>query len=193
MKVGLENIAGIRKDSPSTASLFESWQATITGGWSIDHRPDGGHGPIHERGRTLPLGEWKVTPFYPGLFVASGGATWTVSNAAFISIGYMISGKTMTMRFYIETSTIATAAPAQLFIVIPDNYRAALMTFGTMLYDDNGTIGTGMVYTPTTLSGGLEAYNNRVLGLTTDLRATVNWTISAALTVAGCHTFEITG
>lgn len=191
MKLSLDSIAGIRKDSPPAADLFTEWQSTITQGWQADHLPDGTHRYVRERNRNVPLGEWTSVQFAPTMFSANNASTWTVGTAAFKYVGYTLVGKIMTVRFYIESSTVAVAAPSQLFMLIPDNYRAKITMFGTMLYDDNGTLGTGMVYTPTAFAGAATALNNRILAFATDLRASVNWTLSIALSLAGSFSFEI--
>mgnify|MGYP001567602263 CR=1 FL=1 len=182
MKLGLETIAGIRKDSPPTASLIESWQATITGGWSIDHRPDGTHGPIHERGRTTAVGDWVNVPFQTSPFTADGGAAWTMTKAAYQFVRYMLAGTTLTIAWYFEGSTVATATPTQLKMRLPNNYLPARQLFGPMLYDDNGTLGTGMV----------QAVANRPdLIFTTNMRGSVVWSISTNLSIVGQFACEI--
>ena len=190
MKLGLDEIAGIRNETPSTASLIERWQADISSGWQADHLSDGTHRYVRERSRTTPMGEWITVPFAPSMFHTNAG-TWTVGFAAYITVAYMLVGKSITVRFYIESSTITIATPNQVFMDIPGGYRAKTMMFGTFLYDDNGTRGVGMVYTPTQLSGVFALYNNRVIAFATDIRATGSWSLSTALTFAGQLTLEI--
>lgn len=74
-----------------------------------------------ERGRTVPIGEW--TTFTPTLTASAG--TWT--GATIARAAYMLSGKTMSVEFEIDSSNVS-AAPLELFIVIPGGFTAAAVT-----------------------------------------------------------------
>ncbi len=182
MKIGLDTIAGIRRDSPPTAELIEAWQSEISNGWSIDHLPDGTHRFVREHRRTTPMGEWITVPFQTSPFTASGGATWTQSFASYKSVKYMLSGKTMWVAFYFEGSAVAAAAPTVLRMRVPGNYLPVQQMFGHIHYDDNGTVGVGMVQA---------VANSPQLEFTTNFRAGVAWTISGNLSLAGQFGFEI--
>jgi len=190
MNFGLPFLSPTLRESPAAAEQFQNWQAVGNATWIKNHRPDGTHNTIQERGRKTAQGEWIAVPFAPSLFTCNNGGTWTVSFAAYGYFRYMLIGKTMYCVVYIESSTIATAAPSQLFINLPSNeitgipyLVAGLPVFGTFAYDDNGTKGTGVVEP----GGG----SPRTFAFLTNMRASGTFSVSTSMSLVGQFWCEI--
>jgi hypothetical protein len=206
MRIGLDYINQIRGNAQENvnasdtdissragwiAQQFTKLVAQVAPAYHREHNDDDTHSTIHatgeifERERTTAMGDWIVPPYLSTNFTASAG-TWAVSGTALGAFQFMLSGSTMTVAWYIESSTLATAAAATLFLRIPSNAVATRQFFGTCAYDDNGTLGTGVVQVRPT-SGGtrIELYK--------DVRGTATWSVSAALTVVGQVSFEVNG
>lgn len=190
MNSGLPFLSPMLRESPAAAEQLQDWQARSNTTWAKNHRPDGTHSTIQERGRTTPQGEWITVPFSPTPFTCNNGGAWTVSFASYIHQRYMLVGKTMYVQVYIESSTIATAAPSQLFMRMPLNeitsvpyLVASARGFGTFAYDDNGTTGTGVI-----LAG---ANSLRDIAFLKDMRGGVVFTVSAAMSLVGQFWCEI--
>lgn len=133
--------------------------AAVSAGWSIEHRPDGTHktvtatGALYERGRAAAVGEWIAVPYASGNFTASGSMTWTVDAADVTTYAYTLVGKTMTLAWWIDTSTTGGVASSDLRLALPAGFRAARSVDGAHNYLDTvaGFSGTG----PCQISAGM--------------------------------------
>lgn len=76
-------------------------------------------GVIYERARTTPLGEWIDVPYNAANFTASVG-TWDVEAGDQIEYSYSIVGKTMFLKFRIQTTNVSNAS--QLRVAIPGGF-----------------------------------------------------------------------
>jgi len=76
-------------------------------------------GPLVERGRGAPIGEWLTIPYSAGIFTASGSMTWTVSVAP-STLAYTVIGRTVILFFNIG-GTIGGTASTDLFVTLPFN------------------------------------------------------------------------
>ena len=79
-------------------------------------------GPIRERGRTIPLGEWIDVPYSAANFSAATG-TWTVPAGNILAYKYTLIGKTMILQFYANNTTIS-AVTASISLAIPGGFAA---------------------------------------------------------------------
>jgi hypothetical protein len=109
----------------------------VTAGYTVQHNDDDTHatitatGPISERGRTVPMGEWIDPPFDANWFTVTGaGNSWVVSAPTVVSqfyrVSYTLIGKTMFLNVNITNSklTIATGVN-QISVAVPPGYRIA--------------------------------------------------------------------
>ncbi len=138
---------------------------------------------LHERNRLAAMGEWIAQLFSAFNFTASTG-TWTVASGNVGVFKYTLIGKTLTVNFRIDTTSVS-ATPATLRIAIPGGFTAASDAYAsTLSYNDNGTgwANGGAVFA----AAGLTYISlQKVLG-------TSFWTASAGLTsVNGQLTLEI--
>jgi hypothetical protein len=77
-------------------------------------------------------------------------------------------------------------ATANLFLTLPLNASLTSTTYGMCLYNDNGTLGTATIV-------GATGTTSPVLKFTKDFLASVNWTNSAGMTLAGSFMCDVTG
>ena len=80
-------------------------------------------GPLHERGRTMALGDWVPVPYLAADFTVNSGQ-WLVEFGDVRQFTYMLVGKTITVAFSI-VSTTCIAAGNELRIKIPGGFIAA--------------------------------------------------------------------
>jgi hypothetical protein len=94
---------------------------------------------IRERNRTTALGEWTSVAFAAGNFTASGSMTWTVASGDQTTYAYTLIGKTMTLSFVIENSTVGGTGSTELRIAIPGGFTPAktMESAGTVKDDAN--------------------------------------------------------
>jgi len=124
---------------------------------------------------------WTAVAHAGGNFTSSAG-TWTVASGDQTIFRYVETGKTMHVSVQLQTTTIATTAPAELRVVIPNGRTAAGLGSGSFHYLANGTVGTGLWQA----SGG-----NTYVSLFRDASATV-WPICTDLVyIYATFTFEI--
>jgi hypothetical protein len=126
--------------------------------------------------------QYSTPTFSAGNFTSDAG-TWVVESADVLTYQYQIINKTMTINFYIITSTV-TGTPTQLRISVPDakfSFSRTAVPFG---YWDN-QIGTGGVGQAIILP------NTNIIILAKDIASTA-WTNSTNQTyVWGQITFDI--
>lgn len=94
---------------------------------------------VTERGRAKPMGEWSS---YVGTFGASSG-TWQVNST--YSLSYTAVGRTMTIAFSLQTSTL-TAAAQTLTIGLPSTYTAVNLVVNACRITDGGASTTAVVF-----------------------------------------------
>lgn len=188
MNLGLAFLAQISDEF--ARRTIDQLTRNIGGGYHMQHNANDTHGTItasgsiSERLRTVAMGAWTAVAFAAANFTATG-TTWTVTATQQVTLKYMLIGTTLFVTFYINTSTVG-AATANLLLTLPLNASATVTAYGTCSYNDNGTKGTGVIkVAPGTTSPQLT--------LMTNVAASVNWTNSAALTIAGSIAFEVTG
>lgn len=107
-------------------TLYSSGLLAVTGGYL-------------ERGRTTPMGEWIAVAFSAGNFTGSGSMTWTVEVGDQVTYRYTLNGKTMTLSFWINATSVGGTPDTQLRIAIPGGFTAAQSMSGVCKIVDNGT------------------------------------------------------
>ena len=78
-----------------------------------------------ERDADMPAtqSDWIDVPFDPSNFFAQSDATWTVQEKDVVTYAYRVDGKTMTLSFKINYSSILGPPTRELFLRLPDGYR----------------------------------------------------------------------
>ncbi len=84
-------------------------------------------------------GVWTDEPFDAGDFTGSGGMAWTVAEGDVVELAWVIRGKTMTVSFHIQTSTIVAPLGSSLLIRIPNGRASAGSAGASCWLTDNGT------------------------------------------------------
>lgn len=79
---------------------------------------------LFERSRSTAMGEWIPVPYSAGNFTASGSMSWTVTSGEQITYAYMLIGKTMTLEYAINLSTVGGTPDTELRIAIPGGFVA---------------------------------------------------------------------
>lgn len=138
-------------------------------------------GSIKERSRSVAMGEWTSATFAAGDYTCNG-CTWTVESSDQSTLAYTLVGKTITLSFYLNSTTVGGTANNQLRVTIPGSFVSQRLNSATMMYQDNGGAWS-MGHVATT--GG---------GTTINLSKTdfSNWSASTnATNIRGQITFEI--
>lgn len=131
-----------------------------------------------------PSGPAATTPsFSAGNFTASGSMTWTVASGDVNTFKYVVVGKTMTVWFQLDTTTVGGTPDTELRIAVPGSATVGGGNYhGTFIYSDNGGAYTAGRWAAQ--SGGTII---RLIKL-----PTANWTAATNTTqVFGSCTFEI--
>ncbi len=127
-------------------------------------------------------GAWITGAFSAGDFTGSGAMTWTVDAGDVLTFKYRLLGRTLTMMFNINTSTVGGTAGAILYMKIPAGFACALSFDATYFYSDAG--GAYLQYYVDVGAGGT------TMGCLKQGAAT--WTLTTNLTqVFGTLTFEV--
>ncbi|MFA6282366.1 MAG: hypothetical protein WCY05_07710 [Candidatus Omnitrophota bacterium] len=92
---------------------------------------------------TAVSGAWSTPDFSAGNFTANGSMTWTVEAGDVTTYAYVIIGKTMTVSFAIDTSTIGGTVNTTLYIAIPNAETAKKTVYVPCLLTDNELPVTG--------------------------------------------------
>jgi hypothetical protein len=84
-------------------------------------------GTLTEQGRAVPMGHVIDVPYSQSLFTASGGATFTVPQASYISYWYTLIGKTCNIGVVLADFTISGTPNVQgwLMIAFPSGLNVA--------------------------------------------------------------------
>lgn len=175
---------------PPTRSALETITSTIGAGYGKQHNADDTHstitatGSISERKRTTAMGVWATLSFLATYYTASS-STWTVTAAQQVTLKYMLIGTTLFVTFNIVASSVG-GTPASLMLTLPLNARSSAIVYGSCSYNDNGTLGTGVILCNT-------GTTSPQLTLRKVLDGSVAWSTSAALTIAGTIAFDVSG
>jgi hypothetical protein len=134
-----------------------------------------------ELARSVLSGAWVTPTFAAGNFTASGSMTWTLAAGDVGTYAYVLEGKTMTVAFVLNTTTVGGTPSTGLRIAIPAGAVSAKPMYNPVLIIDNNVRGTG--YAAVSAAG-------TVIEITRTDAA--NWTASTDLTyVFGEIRFEV--
>lgn len=190
MKLGLSLLNQIRggdKDAFGfTAETFDQLVSQIPAAYHMEHTVDDKHstinatGPISERGRTVPMGEWINLPFDATNYTGNGAMTWTVTAAGVTTLKYMWLGKTLFIAFRV-TGSVGGTPNTLLMLNIPQlPPTTETVMSNPCVIADNGANDIGAV-----AALSQSSQTNLVLSFTT--RTVSNWSASAGnTTVQGC-------
>ena len=124
---------------------------------------------------------WVGVSFNAGDFTGSDSMTWTVEEADVNNLTYTISGKVMTVSFFINTTTVGGTPSGDLQILIPASKTSTKFMANAIFALDNNINVTGWCLV--SAAGTI---------ITCRQIASANWTASTNLTfVRGQITFEI--
>jgi hypothetical protein len=93
---------------------------------------------LYERGRSTHLGEWIQVAYAGGNFTGNASMTWTVDAGDQSTYTYTLVGKTMTVAWFLATTTVAGTPNTTLQITIPGGFTANQTMFAAHFYKDNG-------------------------------------------------------
>jgi len=131
-------------------------------------------------------GAW-ITPAYSAAnFTALAPMTWTVDAADVTAYTYRLSGRTLSVVWFLDTTTVGGTGTSQLRLKVPGGFLVAKDTVTFQYASDAGAPGTAgyVVAGPNTPN---------LLILCRDATTNTNWTVAANLTYArGTITFEVT-
>jgi hypothetical protein len=82
-------------------------------------------------------GAWITPTFNAGDFTASGGGTWTVAAGDVTTYTYLLSGRIMTVSWYLQTTSVS-GSPNNLFIAIPNGLTATKNMLTAIVVSDGG-------------------------------------------------------
>jgi hypothetical protein len=131
-------------------------------------------GSIFERNRTVAMGDWITIPIGSLTFAANASA-WTLGLSDYVTLKYMLIGRTLFYEFYLDQTSVGAGSGA-LFLPLPPGFKAASTIERPLAYVDNGTLGTGTaqitvgastfnLFTATTANWAASANATRVAGL----------------------------
>lgn len=97
----------------------------------------------------VPMAVFVHPTFNAADFTANGAMTWTVASGDVGDYSYSLKGKEMTVKWYLNTTTVGGTPNNELRIAIPASRVAASPAANVHYYVDNGTRGTGLAQVAT--------------------------------------------
>ena len=141
----LNNVVG-SLTSISAWATGEMPYASAANTWS--RLSPGSNGQVLTMGASVPGwqgGAWTTPAYSAGDYTANGAMTWTVGSGDVTTFKYIVLGKTMTISFLLNTTTIGGTPNSELRIAIPAS-KLPSASFDTAFgFYDNGTTGTGIL------------------------------------------------
>lgn len=125
---------------------------------------------------------WVTPSFSAGNFTANNSMTWTVGSGDVATYAYTIQGKTMTVAFGLNTTSVGGTPSTELRIAIPAGKTATKVIVNAVMALDNGAIvNDAYAITP---AGGTYIAIGKYTG--------ANWSAATDSTyIGGQITFEI--
>jgi len=124
---------------------------------------------------------WTAVAFSAGNFTGSGTITWTVASGDQQTYAYTVKGKSVTLSWFINTSTVSGTG-VELRIAIPAGMTSTRSVRSTYYYSDNGAEGIGLAW-QIAGEGFVRLFKSNTAS---------NWSAATDTTiVAGQITFEI--
>lgn len=168
----------------STAARGAAAPAASVSSTATAPAPEAKHdGPLLERGRSTPAGEWTDVPFSAERFSASAGARWVVQRDDVVSLATTVVGNTMTLSWFVTNSSVEGGPANYLRIAIPKAYRPVRRVIGTCAYSEGGGAWlTGMAEIDTVPP---------LLYIAKSGFPAAKWTAGSGIATAGQITFEV--
>lgn len=88
---------------------------------------------------------WITPAFAAGDYTANGALVWTLQSGDVITFAYQINGKTMTVAFVLDTTTLSGTTDFKVFIKIPAAKTAAKKMIAPIWLNTTGTPESGYV------------------------------------------------
>jgi len=95
------------------------------------------YGIISQVNSSLPAPAWITPAFNAANFTGNGSMTWTVGSGDVQTYAYIINGKTMTVNFIINETTVGGTPNNTLQIAIPASKVATKRMVGYLNLSDN--------------------------------------------------------
>jgi hypothetical protein len=154
--------------APGSGRALLEYDAT-TAVWRVIH---------HEQGA------WITPTFAAGNFTASGSMTWTVVSGNVHTYSYKLTGRTLTVNWYIIGTTVGGTPSTNLNIAIPGGFASASEVASAYFYNDNNAgYVAGAIYISAAGQTVIQCWHATFAG---------NWAASTTQTfVAGSLTFEV--
>ena len=169
----------------STWSIGEIPYASATN--TLSKLTPGSQGKVLAMGASVPQwdgGAWVTPAFNAADFTAGGSQTWTVGSGDVTVYAYTLVGKTMTVAFKLDTTTVGGTPNPELRIKIPTGANAAKNIYNLFRAADAGAAAV--------VGLALAVAGNPFISLFKDLTTTANWSAATDTTqVIGQITFEI--
>lgn len=127
------------------------------------------------------VGKWRPIRFSAANFTGNGTMTWTVTAPNVVTLAYMVIGKTMTIAFEINDTSVGGAVYTQLLMTLPAGVTATRTMRNQIRIKDNGVIRPG--------NATVETGNNRLIFAFNDFTASFGASTNAT-SVNGEITFE---
>jgi hypothetical protein len=93
-------------------------------------------------------GAWISPNFSASDFTGNGSMSWTLVSGDVTNYSYVLSGRVMTVSWYLVTTTVGGTPNSELQIQIPGGFSASNTALSIMNYNDNGggnTVGNASV------------------------------------------------
>jgi hypothetical protein len=87
---------------------------------------------------------WTTPAFDAGNFSGGGSMTWTVESGDVVTYAYTIVGKTMTLAFSLDTTTVGGTPSDELLITIPASKTATKTIYAAAFISDDGSRSIGV-------------------------------------------------
>ncbi len=101
---------------------------------------------VFELARTVAMGYWTNVAFNAGNFTADSGAAWTLTSGDQTAYNYTLIGRSLTVNFELNATTVATATPVRLSIALPAGATITTNANAPLSYlDGAGATGTGFI------------------------------------------------
>lgn len=90
---------------------------------------------------------WVPVAYSAANFVGTGAMTWTVDSGDQVRFSYLLSGKTITVSFWINTSSLTGTATNEIRITIPAGKTSAAYSAG-IVWLNNPASNVGIINAP---------------------------------------------
>jgi hypothetical protein len=90
---------------------------------------------------------WVAVPYNAANFVGTGGMTWTVDSADQVRFSYLLSGKTITVSFWFNSTSLTGTATNEIRITIPAGKVSAAYSAGIVWINNPGSL-AGVINAP---------------------------------------------